>query len=724
MELSDATARRLFDELQQMETRLSERIAGRCDGLELRIGERCDEPHTHFTSRCDGIQQQVASLFDSFNGTATSSATAPRYDDVFGSSTGTAYDDAFATSASAAAPSPSYDDDEPVFDAWPIFDEESIDSTASQALFSDGADHCFGDELDTGRTMEFCYNDDNHIGVDVDIDILPTFEFDIKQTVVVASSTKDSLELTGADQRSSNPGHSTSTMDAMMQLLLDEMALMEARITDVIEGRSSLSDTEATVGSRARNIPDSVVADLAADHLFGGAFGLDNLTPMAAQAPSAEEIPQPQAEVVASSESEPATYAELAAALTKCSMVALNGGTYSVPNPTASLTTCVFLSAHRVACMFPIICAEINTFRCEACAADTDVSQEASELTRISEKVMLYLGTTNLWDYLPFLRWFDVFLWLLIDGERRRMDDDGNGEKKSMTVVLLSLQRLKLEQYTDIMVMALCWDLFGAGTETTSVTTEWAPSLLLNHPEALKKAQAELDAVVGSSHLITTDDMCCLGYLHCIINETLHMYSAAMLLLPHESIVDCKVDGYDSTLSKDDGLVDGLRKCEQWKWQDIFASKETKTSSWFHEFIGRAKKPEMGCPPFGCGCGWDVVPYKQPWPPPMQFMLLGDGVQVRPMAWPSFYCYAALVRWIKSLVVANILTKHPWLAIDRGSLFKVDCSYSTTGASLQYALQLFLLLGIFRANAWNCTCPLVTTLKDHNASAMPLTLLI
>jgi hypothetical protein len=274
------------------------------------------------------------------------------------------------------------------------------------------------------------------------------------------------------------------------------------------------------------------------------------------------------------------------------------------------------------------------------------------------------------------------------------------------------------------LVMALCWDLFGAGTETTSVTTEWAPSLLLNHPEALKKAQAELDAVVGSSHLITTNDMCCLGYLHCIINETLHMYSAAMLLLPHESMVDCKVDGYDGTLSKDDGLVDGLRKCEQWKWQDIIASKETKTSSWFHEFIGRAKKPEMRCPPFGCGCGWDVVPYKQPWPPPMQFMLLGDGVQVRPMSWPSFYCYAALVRWIKSLVVANILTKHPWLAIDRGSLFKVDCSYSTTGASLQYALQLFLLLGIFRAHAWNCTCPLVTTLKDHNASAMPLTLLI
>jgi cytochrome P450 len=88
-------------------------------------------------------------------------------------------------------------------------------------------------------------------------------------------------------------------------------------------------------------------------------------------------------------------------------------------------------------------------------------------------------------------------------------------------------------------------DLFGAGTETTSVTTEWAMSLLLNHPEALNKAQAEIDAVVGSSRLITADDVPRLGYLHCVINETLRMYPAAPLLLPHESAADCKVGGYD-----------------------------------------------------------------------------------------------------------------------------------------------------------------------------------
>jgi hypothetical protein len=51
-----------------------------------------------------------------------------------------------------------YDDDEPVSNAWPIFDEEPVDSAT--ALLSDGAGHCFGEELDTDQTTEFhcwCY---------------------------------------------------------------------------------------------------------------------------------------------------------------------------------------------------------------------------------------------------------------------------------------------------------------------------------------------------------------------------------------------------------------------------------------------------------------------------------------------------------------------------------------------------------------------------------------
>jgi len=70
-------------------------------------------------------------------------------------------------------------------------------------------------------------------------------------------------------------------------------------------------------------------------------------------------------------------------------------------------------------------------------------------------------------------------------------------------------------------------------------------SLLLNHPEALNKAQAEIDAAVGTSRLVTADDLSRLPYLQCIIHETFRLYPAAPLLLPHESSADCKVGGYD-----------------------------------------------------------------------------------------------------------------------------------------------------------------------------------
>jgi cytochrome P450 len=87
-------------------------------------------------------------------------------------------------------------------------------------------------------------------------------------------------------------------------------------------------------------------------------------------------------------------------------------------------------------------------------------------------------------------------------------------------------------------------NLFMAGTGTTSVTVEWAMSLLLNHPTILKKARAEIEALVGTSRLVTAEDVPRLTYLRCIISETLRLYPAAPLLLPHQSSADCKVGGY------------------------------------------------------------------------------------------------------------------------------------------------------------------------------------
>ena len=74
---------------------------------------------------------------------------------------------------------------------------------------------------------------------------------------------------------------------------------------------------------------------------------------------------------------------------------------------------------------------------------------------------------------------------------------------------------------------------------------EWAISLLLNHPEALDKVRAEIDTHVGHQRLIADSDLPNLHYLHNVMKETLRLFPAGPLLVPHESSTECTVQGYD-----------------------------------------------------------------------------------------------------------------------------------------------------------------------------------
>lgn len=93
------------------------------------------------------------------------------------------------------------------------------------------------------------------------------------------------------------------------------------------------------------------------------------------------------------------------------------------------------------------------------------------------------------------------------------------------------------EMYTQALVVA--------GTETSEVTLEWAMSNLLNNPEILEKASAEIDDKIGSDRLMDESDIVKLPYLQNIVSETLRLYPAVPLLLPHYSSDECKVAGYD-----------------------------------------------------------------------------------------------------------------------------------------------------------------------------------
>ncbi|TYH38076.1 hypothetical protein ES332_D12G085600v1 [Gossypium tomentosum] len=117
--------------------------------------------------------------------------------------------------------------------------------------------------------------------------------------------------------------------------------------------------------------------------------------------------------------------------------------------------------------------------------------------------------------------------------------------KNTMITHLLSMQESQPEYYTDEIIKGLIQVILNAGTDTTAITLEWAMSNLLNNPHVQEKARAELDKLVGQEKLVEEADVAKLPYLQSIISETLRLYPAAPLLVPHSASEICSIEGYE-----------------------------------------------------------------------------------------------------------------------------------------------------------------------------------
>jgi len=73
---------------------------------------------------------------------------------------------------------------------------------------------------------------------------------------------------------------------------------------------------------------------------------------------------------------------------------------------------------------------------------------------------------------------------------------------------------------------------------------EWALAELIRHQDVLKKAQQELDAVVGRDRLVSETDLPRLTYLTAVIKETFRLHPSTPLSLPRVAAEECEVDGF------------------------------------------------------------------------------------------------------------------------------------------------------------------------------------
>ncbi|KAE9602212.1 hypothetical protein Lal_00049592 [Lupinus albus] len=183
---------------------------------------------------------------------------------------------------------------------------------------------------------------------------------------------------------------------------------------------------------------------------------------------------------------------------------------------------------------------------------------KADEFKCMVVELMVLAGALNIGDFIPALEWldiqglqakmkklhnkFDAFLTNIIEEHKVSRSE----KHQDMLSTLLSLKDVPEDggKLAEIEIKALLLNMFAAGTDTSSSTTEWAIAELIKNPNIRAKLQQELDSVVGRDRLVTEADLAHLPYLEAVVKETFRLHPSTPLSLPRVASESCEVFGY------------------------------------------------------------------------------------------------------------------------------------------------------------------------------------
>ncbi|XP_062078741.1 cytochrome P450 71D9-like [Humulus lupulus] len=132
--------------------------------------------------------------------------------------------------------------------------------------------------------------------------------------------------------------------------------------------------------------------------------------------------------------------------------------------------------------------------------------------------------------------------------EQKPAEKSGDGEIDEDFVDVL----LKFHNSSDLgfsltsqNLYAIIFDIFGAGTETSSTTVEWAMSEMMKNPRTMKKAQDEVREVFNRKGFVDETGLGEMMYLKSVVKESMRLHPTFPLLLPRENQEKCEINGYE-----------------------------------------------------------------------------------------------------------------------------------------------------------------------------------
>ncbi|CAN6337090.1 unnamed protein product [Urochloa humidicola] len=186
---------------------------------------------------------------------------------------------------------------------------------------------------------------------------------------------------------------------------------------------------------------------------------------------------------------------------------------------------------------------------------------DPGDFREMMEEVTDLLETIAVSDMFPRLRWVDWATGLdaRIKRTAAKLDNilgralqeheqsSGNeGEVADLLDDLLSVVKEDGEGFSLDMidVKGLILDLFFAGIDTTSKAIEWTMAYLIKNPGEMAKVQAEVRQIAGAQGVLE-EQLVRMSRLQATLKEAMRLHPPVPLLIPHETIEDTKLHGYD-----------------------------------------------------------------------------------------------------------------------------------------------------------------------------------
>ncbi|CAH1449705.1 unnamed protein product [Lactuca virosa] len=187
----------------------------------------------------------------------------------------------------------------------------------------------------------------------------------------------------------------------------------------------------------------------------------------------------------------------------------------------------------------------------------------------VMDESMEAIGIFNLADYVPMLAPFDlqgltkrfkllskeldeILETLINEHEEHILIKSQSHEEMDFIDILLSLKHRYSNTHDGLSftidrsgMKCILVDLIAGSIDTIKTSVEWILAALIKHPRVMKKLQQELKVVIGDKHVVEETDLPNLSYLHMVVKETLRLYPIAPLLVPHQSMEDIVINGYN-----------------------------------------------------------------------------------------------------------------------------------------------------------------------------------